>query len=47
MFLEYVPPEVAHWECLVAELALHLLPVVGQDVLVQVHHQGHHMYSIV
>jgi len=38
MFLEYVPPEVAYWECLVAELALDFLPVVGQDVLVQVHH---------
>ena len=34
MLLEYVPSEVAHWEGLVAQLALHLLSMVGQDVLV-------------
>ena len=38
MLLEDVPPEVAHGEGLIAQLALDLLPVLGQDVLVQGRH---------
>ena len=38
VLLEDVPSQVAHRESLIAELTLHLLPVLGQDVLVQGRH---------
>ena len=38
MLLKNVPAEVAHGKGLVAQLALHLLPVLRQDVLVQGRH---------
>ena len=38
VLLEDVPSQVAHRESLIAELTLHLLPVLRQDVLVQGHH---------
>ena len=36
VLFEDVPAQVSNWEGLVAQLALHLLSMVGQDVLIQV-----------